>query len=112
MLEPGSYFSTLGKAFDLLANRPAVTIGFKILSELRPVYDEAATRTRALLLTNTLVVNYLDADKERRTLHLTVDLDDLRTMKDELERALRKNQLLRKDANALQVDVLVVGEEG
>ena len=36
LLEPGSYFSTLGKAFDLLANRPAVTIGFKDLEPTTP----------------------------------------------------------------------------
>jgi hypothetical protein len=112
LLKPDSYFSILGKAFDLLVNRPAITVSFKILSELRPVYDDEGSKTRAMLLTNTLVVEYLDANKERRTLHLTVDMDDLRTMKDELERAQRKNQLLQKDGKALQVDVLTAGEMG
>lgn len=112
LLEPDSYFSLLGKAFDLLRNRPAVTLGFKLLSELRPVYDEEVAKTRVMLLTNTLVIEYFDADQERRILHLTVDMDDLRTMKEELERVQRKNQLLQKDSQALQVAVLAVGEVG
>ena len=80
----------------------------KVLTELRPIYDEAAERIQGqLLMTNTLVLTYAQ-DGMARTVHLTMDVDDLRTMKDSLQRAEKKNAVARDQAEDWDVHVLRV----
>ena len=110
LLAPDSYFSALGKSIQLLANHPTLVTNFKILTELRPVYDEAVKRTRAMPLTNTLVIDYL-VEGQMRAIHLTVDQEDLRALREQLERAGTKNRLLVAEAEKHGSEVIVAGEE-
>jgi hypothetical protein len=110
LLTPNGYFALLSKTFRLLANRPIVAREFKILTELRPVYDDELSATKAMVLTSTLVVDYEEAGEPKR-LHLTVDQSDLRAIREQLDRANRKVQLLEEQAGRLGVPVLVAGTE-
>jgi hypothetical protein len=111
LLEPDTFLALLSKAFQLLGTRPATLTHLQILSELRPVYNEAATDLKALLLTNTLVIQYKVGGHER-ALHLSLDLDDLRMMDRELKRAHQKNGLAIERAGHWGVPLLPHGTMG
>lgn len=108
LLAPNGYFALLSKTYQLLANRPAVAQQLKILTELRPVYDDELTATRAMVLTSTMVVHYDEAG-ESKCLHVTVDQSDLKALQEQLDRAEKKVQLLEEQAGRLEVPVLVAG---
>jgi hypothetical protein len=108
LIAKNSRFSDLRKAFELLANRPALVREFKILTELRPVLDDDATATKAMLLTNTLVIDYEDGESWRR-LHLTVNEQDLLDLQRQIDRARAKAVLLQEQSNKFGVPVLVAG---
>ncbi len=110
LLASNGYFALLSKTIQLLANRPTVACDFKILTELRPVYDDELSATKAMVVTSTLVVNYYEGGEMTR-LHFTVDQADLRALQEQLDRAEKKVQLLEGQAGQLGVPVLVVGSE-
>src|SRR5205823_455207 len=78
LLAPNGYFVQMSKTFQLLANRPILARELKILTELRPVYDDELSSTKAMVLTSTLVVDYQDGEESKR-LHLAerAELDRL-----------------------------------
>jgi hypothetical protein len=109
LLQPDSPFSVASKAFDLLSERPAILQNLRILTVLRPIFDETITRTLTILQTNTLVLNYWDGNS-MRTLHVTVDSDDLRNLQEELDRAKRKIDVSRREATQQGAQLLVYGQ--
>jgi hypothetical protein len=110
LIRPDGYFQNLYKAILLVVNHPTVARGFRILTELRPVYNDDATRVLAMLLTGTLVVEYEEQDVPK-IIHFAIDRQDLSTLRDQLERALKKIELLEQQAGKLEVPILVAGEE-
>lgn len=109
LLERDNLFSILAKATDLFFNRSATLLDLRILTDERPVFNENADEARAVILTNTLVVEYVQGG-QRQVAHLTMDLNDLRNLAAELERCRKKNTVLLKDASGRGIDVLTIGE--
>lgn len=109
-LAPNGYFSLLSKTFQLLANRPTVAQNLKILTELRPVFDDELSKTKAMVLTSTLVVEYEEGEVSK-SLHLTVDQSDLQALQEQLDRTDKKILLLEEQAGKLGVPVLIAGTE-
>lgn len=107
--EPDNFFAQVSKAFDLLSERPAVLQSPQILTEIRPIFDEAATKTVAVLQTNTLVLHYLEGDRQR-TLHISLDSGDLSVLENELSRARRKIEVSRSEAIKSGISFLTYGE--
>ena len=101
------FFWLLHKVARLLVNRPAVVRELKILTELRPVYDEEVTTTRAMLLTSTLAVEYQDGAEVKR-LHLAFDQEDLQALQGQIHRLEKKIALLQAQAGR-GVVLLVAG---
>jgi hypothetical protein len=108
LLEADNFFSQASKAFDLLSERPAVLQGARILTELRPIFDEAATKTLAYLLTNTLVVDYWDGETVR-PLHLTLDTNDLEKLEAEVKRAKAKIAIVCRESAEAGTNVVIYG---
>lgn len=110
LIGPDSYFAQLNKAYRLVANRPSIVETARILTELRPVYDDEATKVKAYLITSTLAVRYREFGEQKR-LHLTVDRQDLGRFREQVDRALRKIELLERQVALLEVPSLVAGDE-
>lgn len=109
-LQPNNLFATAGKAQLLWKNRPTTALDFKILTDLRPVFDENASKTVAIVLTNTLVIEfYDDSTKTQRAIHLSLDQDNLESLGDEVERAQNKNRTMSGDCIAWGIDLLSQG---
>lgn len=92
-----NFFSHISQSLELLSQRPAVLQSARLLSDLRPIYDEDATRTVALIHTNTLMLQYWDGENSK-LLHLALDTRDLASMQSELERARQRLQISRNEA--------------
>jgi hypothetical protein len=108
LLGPAGYFAQLYKTIRLIADRPTIAQELKILTELRPVYDEDAASVRAVVMTTTLVIQYTEGTV-RKSLHLTVDQDDLDVLQKQLDRADIKVQLLEREVSKLGVPLLIPG---
>jgi len=108
LVASNGFFGQLSKAYRLLLNRPALAQSVKVLTELRPVYDDDVTTVQAYLITSTMAVNYQESGQLKR-LHLTLDLKDLEQLEEQVERAMRKIDLLEKQVADLGVPSLVAG---
>ncbi len=111
LFEKDNTFSVANKSYQMLVNRPNPVADLKILSELRPVYSEDAASVKALVLAQTLVVGYMEGDV-KRTIFLSMDLDDLRTLAAEVDRAKLKNESVSEAASQWGVDLLTQGRQG
>ncbi len=107
--EPDNFFAQVSKAFDLLSERPSVLQNVRILTEFRPIYNEALTESVAFLQTNTLVLDYWDGG-DLTSLHLTLDNPDLDDLQGEMERARRKIKISRKEALEKNIHFVTYGE--
>jgi hypothetical protein len=110
LFAPGQFLRAASKAIELLYERSALLLDFRMLTELRPLYDEEAAKIEALILTNTLVIEYQQG-KTEHSLHLSVDYDDLYLMREQLDRVLKKNDLASAQAKEWKLDVLTTDGE-
>jgi hypothetical protein len=104
--EPDEFFSQLSKAFDLITERPALLQSVRVLSELRPIFNESQTAPIAMLQANSLILTYWDGN-ESRTLHITIDSDDIGELEKELQRAKEKILVLQQRVG---INVVVSGQ--
>lgn len=111
LFERDNFFSVSSMSYRLLVNRPNPVQDMKILSELRPVYSEDASSVKALVLTKTLVVDYLEGDA-KKTIHLSMDMDDLRSLALEVERSKTKRETVSEEVSDWGVDLLTYGNQG
>jgi hypothetical protein len=105
LFEKDNFFSVSNKSYQLLLNRPNPVQDVKILSELRPVYSEDATSVKAFVLAKTLVVDYMEGDT-KKTIHLSMDMDDLRSLASEVDRAKLKRETVSEEVFGWGVDLL------
>ena len=111
LFEKDNFFSVSNKSYQLLLNRPNPVQDVKILSELRPVYSEDATSVKAFVLAKTLVVDYMEGDT-KKTIHLSMDMDDLRSLASEVDRAKLKRETVSEEVFGWGVDLLTYGHQG
>lgn len=110
LIAPNSLFAQLNKTYRLLFNRPGLVETIRLLTELRPVYDDEVTTVQAYIITSTMAVTYQESGEQKRV-HLTMDRQDLERLQEQVERALRKIQLLERQVALLEVPSLVAGME-
>lgn len=114
VLEPfflaNGFFAMLSKTFQLLINHSIIAQDLKILTELRPVFDDDLSSAKAMVLTNTLVIDYKEND-DSKTFHLAIDRSDLKTLQEQLDRAEKKSELLKDQAEQLGLPILIAGAE-
>jgi hypothetical protein len=106
-----NFFSISNKSYQMLVKRPNPVQDVKILSELRPVYSEDATSVKAFVLAKTLVVDYLEGET-KKTIHLSMDMDDLRSLASEVDRAKLKRETVSEEVFSWGVDLLTYGHQG
>ena len=111
LFEKDNFFSVTSKSYQLLVNRPNPVQDVKILSELRPIYSEDATSIKAFVLSKTLVVEYLEGDS-KKSIFLSMDMDDLRSLAVEVDRAKLKRDTVSEEVFGWGVDLLTYGQQG
>lgn len=112
LFRPNNLFSIARKTHELWANRPAKARNFKLVTDLRPVFDEDGESALAFVLTNTLIVEFIDQTSEtERAIHISLDGDDLDSLSEEIGRARKKGRAIYSQLHKYGLDILTFGDE-
>lgn len=82
------------KALDLLRESDRLATDFRVVTELRPVFDVDADRPTGSLISHSLRLTYLE-DGKMRNFSTALDLDDLEKLSLIIDRAKAKHVALR-----------------
>lgn len=82
----------------------------RIVTDVRPVFDDAGEKILRAVVTHVLMVEYFDGSDTKR-IHLMLDAKDVKELKRICERADKKATVLLEATKALDWPVSVVGED-
>lgn len=103
-------FSVSVKALELLTEQPLWLRASRIVTDMRPVFDDSASQLNGMALVHTLVLRCQEANTAR-DLHVALDDADIDALRDQLERARRKSKLLRSACASASLVFIPVAKE-
>lgn len=92
------------KAGFLFTERERTFRSSKIISDLRPVFEEGLT-TSSFLILNTLALEYQEGEK-KTTLHIAMDAEDIDSLILQLERAKRKAETIKSTFSLNNISII------
>lgn len=92
--------ATEGKARGLIRARPNLVQSARIFTDVRPVFNETRDQITAHAIINTLRIRFLDGS-DSKTIHLSIDPDDLEDLEEQIKRAQRKIKRIVEDGKKL-----------
>jgi len=99
-------FDIGGKALDLLFETERHLSDTRIISDLRPVFAETASDVpQTSLLVHTLKIEYHEGD-DHGQFFASLDMADLRKLRDVVERAMEKDATLRKALGGAGIQII------
>lgn len=84
------------KALDLRNAYERIFLASRIVTDIRPVFDDDEVGAFDAAMINHTLQLRLRADDAESDIHIAVDLDDLETLKSQIERAIKKEESSRK----------------
>lgn len=88
--------STAAKAADLITEHEHVYNGIRIVTDLRPIFGDDPTENPAgMTLSATVKLDHY-TDGRIKSLYISADEEDLRAIRDSVDRALKKSETMRK----------------
>lgn len=85
------------KAFDLVRDDDFLFRDGKVFSDIRLVFnDDIEDKSRNAILIHRLLIDYYK-DRDEKKISLLLDLEDLKKLKAVIERAIMKDEIVRKD---------------
>jgi hypothetical protein len=85
------------KAYRLMRETSNIYQKSKILSDVRLIFEkQMENRNRKAVLVHNLHITYLN-NSQNKDFFVALDLKDLKSMKDQIERALRKDEIIKND---------------
>lgn len=105
LLNPANALGCGAKAGELLLEQQLVFHKARIITDLRPVFDQEAQAIQAYLPFHTLVISYFES-VEVREVHIAMDSSDVIMLMRQLERAKQKEQVLKEQLNGKQLQVI------
>jgi len=95
------------KALEVMTQHEHVFLEAKILSDLRPIFDNTGEKAEAAVVIHNLQLRYR-GDGEIKLFYFALDNDDLKKLKDIIERAERKTVALKSIAQSSKLAYLEV----
>lgn len=93
---------TSAKASDVITEHEHMFSGVRVLTDLRPIFgEEASAEPAGMAIMSTMKIGHYTNGRER-SLYLALDAEDLKQVRDAIDRALDKTESLRelmRDAN-------------
>lgn len=83
----------IAKAYDVAHSHDKLLHSLRILTDLRPLFDEASERPRHALVNHVLRIEYWE-DFEMRTSYIAMDTEAVKSMQQAVQRALDKASTL------------------
>lgn len=93
LLRPDGAIVTCAKAADLIVEGQLIFCRARTLTDMRPVFDEAAQQVQGYVLFHTLRITCHEGS-ETRDIYLSMDGGDVRELRRQLDRAEKKERLL------------------
>jgi hypothetical protein len=82
----------ISKIADLALTHENHLHSSRIISEMRPVFDKSYENIKAFIVYNDLMLSYHD-NEEEKALTISLTLEDLESLKDSVDRALKKTEI-------------------
>jgi hypothetical protein len=98
-------FNITMKAAGVIADQDRIFIHGRVLTDARPVFNEAGDSVDALVIVHTLRIHY-EQDSDHKDFYVALDTSDIQVLRDVLDRADAKAQCLRKLVNTTPVPYL------
>jgi hypothetical protein len=99
------------KALDLLYDYEHFFVSAKILTDIRPVFDETKENIVGATVNQTLRLAYSDSNGESKTISITMDQEDVEFLRLSCEEGQKKSESARKKILAgWGVDTLTIDE--
>jgi hypothetical protein len=102
--------SIIQKSIRLSHSHQNVVHDTRIITDLRPVFDEPAQNIKQITMTFTLDVDYYDGT-ENRSIYFALDANDVTNLRKACERAETKILTTKRTMVSLESPLVVVGEE-
>jgi len=109
-LSPGSALATAAKAANLMLEQRLVFSRVRVLTDLRPVFDDSGTSVEAVVSVHTLALTCYE-EGHRRVIHVAMDTEDIGRLCEQLERARRKEEVLRQRLREADIPTVGIGGE-
>jgi len=111
LLDPNNPLSFVHKSLRLSYEHQNIIFDTRILTDIRPVFDDDGQDLVQMLVSHMLKIEFHDGAK-RQKLYVSMGTDDLRNLTEACERAQNKETTLKTKLGDLPWSILVVGEEG
>jgi len=108
-MEPGHPLGTLQKTNRLTYAHQNVFYDVRIISDLRPVFDDSGRDVQLMTISHVLQIEYHDGSGDRH-MFFAIDADDLAKLRKACERAETKAITLRDALQKLPWPVVVAGD--
>jgi hypothetical protein len=95
LLSPSNSAVLSAKASDLLFEQQLAFCTSRVITDIRPVLDDQAESFQGLLPFHSLVIEYYE-NRETKEVHIAMDLNDLKQLRSQLDRAEKKELLIRE----------------
>ena len=89
----------MSKIADLALTHENHLHSSRIISEMRPVFDKSYEKIKAFIVYNDLMLSYHD-NEEEKALTISLTLEDLESLKESVDRAIKKTAIAVKFGNA------------
>jgi hypothetical protein len=109
-LAPGHPLAVVNKTTRLTFAHQNILRGARLITDVRPVFDEKGDQIVQSVVTHSLALDY-SVGSELRSLHVTLDAADLKKLCVSCERAEHKARTLKKSFGASGLAIVVAGED-
>lgn len=99
------------KAADLASDYDRSCLTSRILTDLRPVFDEPGDKIVGTVITHTLRMEYMTPEGEQHSVSVAMDMEDVRTLHDACTRAIKKANAAKLEADKQWKETWQPGEE-
>jgi hypothetical protein len=107
LLAPGNPLALSAKAAGLFTEQERLFCDARILTDIRPVFERQATvRPAGLSVIHTLKLLFHKTSQNPEELYIALDVDDLRTLKQVIQRAEEKQQSLEAVVRSTGIPLL------
>jgi len=94
LLSIGKVMALAAKTLDVMTDQDKIFCAVKVLSDIRPVFQDSTDAVSAAVVIHNLRIGY-HQDGEHREFSVAMSLEDVRKVKEAMERAERKSYTLK-----------------
>jgi hypothetical protein len=101
-LDAKGQINLISKIRSVYSEHEKIFVDSRILTDVRPVFDEDITLIPAALIVHTLKLDYIQ-DDEKKTFFVALDDEDIENLRQDLTRAEKKAKLIRNEIKSTRI---------